>query len=305
MAKDVNFYDSYFSKLYVSIPKNTKLIIENKFNGKSVKVSERGFRILMPWQKAKMIYMGVGNFDYKKEVYEDKDGQDVIIDVAITVKVVDPIKYEHENADVEAELKQKLQSILRALIKNHTYEELSGSRFNLPQSKYDTGVAMPMIASTMRSELLAARQELDLFADRYGLAVISLYSQKVEQTLEMQEAYNKKILADREAIAAKAKVDAELERAKINAEIVKTNAKAEAEAEELKLSARYKAILETIKDLPAEQQAEILKAFAIANNNGNANVFMSVGGDDSVKTGIVSGVAAGTTYENKQSKKQK
>ena len=286
----VDNYAVYTTRLFKVIPKNSALIVRNRFNGKNVKIKDEGFTFLSPFSESKLISLAIRNFDYPKALYEDSNGQDIIFDIAITVKVIKPMEYEFLNTNVEAELKQLLESILRSIIRKYTYEELSKCEFELPE--YKEGVVPLYIDDpiTIEEEFKNARFRLDKFAQKYGLAVINLYGKSIQQTPEIQEAYNKKIIAEREAQASIVAKEAELTRAKIDAEILKTRAEAEALAEQQKVAARYRAILEAIKDLPPEKQAEIVKVFSL-ESKGKANVFMSVDGDESAKSGLVAGAA--------------
>ena len=295
MNEKNNEYEIYTTKLFRVIPKNCALVVRSKFNGANVKaiinddsiggrsVKKAGFTFISPFKESRLVSLAIRNFDYPKQLFEDKDGQDIIVDLAVTVKVIDPIKYLYINTNVEAELKQLIESMMRSLVKKYRYEQLSGSRFTLPDSNTPANNAnLPAI----NEELTKARKELDNFGFKYGLRVVSLYNKSIQQTARVQEAYNKKIIAEREAEAAEIEKQGERRRAEIEAEIIKTKAEAEAEAEKKKLESRYEALISAIKDLPREKQAEILKIFSLG---GNANVFMSVGGDDAVKTGVVAG----------------
>lgn len=274
-------YQIYISKIYRVIPKNHALIVRNKFIGNRVDVKTGGFALISPFHESKLVSLAVRNFDYSKQVFEDKEGQDIIIDLAITVKIVDPVKYEYLNEDTEKELRQLLESIMRALIKKYSYEELRGQRFSLPDSSMNASAL-----TGIQKDLYDIRIELDSFANKYGLAVENLYNKSIQQTEKLQEAYNKRIIAEKEAEAEEIKKLAELKRAKIAAEILDIEATAKAEAKTKEYKAKYGALLEAISSLPKTKQAEILKAFT-AGLEGNANLFMSLNGDNNVNPGIV------------------
>lgn len=297
--EDKRLYEIYTTKIYAVIPKNSVLIDRSKFNGKNVKVKGEGFALLSPFHESKLVSLAIRNFDYPKQMFEDINGQDVIVDLAVTVKVIDAIKFEYVNTSVEAELKQLLESIMRSLIKKHTYEDLTTNRFELPEyNERFTPSSIPN-PSNIDEELINARVRLDDFAARNGLAIVNLYNKSIQQTVAVQEAYNKKVIAEREAQALKIQKEAELERAKIDAEIVKTKADAEAKL----VAMRYRALKNTIKDLPLEKQAEILKIFSL-DSNGKTNVFMSVDGNDSIRTGMATGAAINTVNQNNQSEER-
>lgn len=280
VQKNINPYEVYTTKLYRTIPKNSVLIVRNKFNGKDVEVKEGGFAIIAPWKEAKFVSLAVRNFDYEKQKFEDSLGQDVIIDLAVTVRIVDPIKYEYNSQNVEKELKQLITSSMRILINKFKYEDLKSMRFNVSEYKQSSNgyyknvhisedgrfVGDRLTAPLdFEKELCEIRKRLDEFAFKYGLDVVDLYNKEVQQTEDLQAAFNKQILAENEAKAKLIEKQAEKRRAEIDAEIKTINAKAEAEANKLK----YEAILKVLKDsnMSPEDQARFLQTFMYSNSD--------------------------------------
>lgn len=286
---NVNEYSTYITKLYRTIPKNSALIIRSKYNGKDVQVKTGGFALVAPWKESKLVSLAVKNFDYNKQKIEDHDGMDVIIDLAISVKVVDPIKYEYYHSNIDEELKQLITSSMRILINKNVYSNLKSKRFNISNytcigNKYyknihrnanggNTGNLITLanydseLEYEFDKELCEFSKRLDNFANRYGLKVVDLYNKEVQQTDEMQEAYNKKIIAEKEATAKMIEKDAELKRAEVDAKIIKIKAEAQAEADRV----RYEAILQVLKDsnMSPEEQAKFLQAFMYSGGKDN------------------------------------
>lgn len=277
---NINPYEVYIGKFYRTIPKNCVLIVRNKFNGKDVKVKEGGFTLIAPWCESKLVSLAVRNFDYQKQKFEDSLGQDVIIDLAVSVRIVDPVKYEYNSQNVEQELEQLISSSIRILINKSKYDELKSKRFNVSEymckgniyyknvrrdSKGKFVGAVISSPTEFEKELCEMREKLDEFADKYGLSVVDLYNKEVQQTEDLQAAYNKQILAEKEAKAKLIEKQAEQERAKIDAEIKTIKAEADAKADKLK----YEAILKVLKDsnMSPEDQARFLQAFMYSNAN--------------------------------------
>lgn len=285
----INEYSTYITKLYRTIPKNTALIIRNKYNGSDVKVKTGGFAVVAPWSESKLVSLAVKNFDYDKQKLEDNDGMDVIIDLAISVKVVDPIKYEYYHNNIDEELKQLITSSMRVLINKNVYSNLKSNRFNISNytcfgdkyykdiHKNDEGKEVGTLINPENydnqlelefdKELCEFSKRLDNFADRYGLKVVDLYNKEVQQTDEMQAAYNKKIIAEKEAAAKMIEKDAELKRAEVDAKIIRIKAEAQAEADRV----RYEAILQVLNDsnMSPEEQAKFLQAFMYSGGKDN------------------------------------
>lgn len=312
VESNINSYEVYTTKLYRTIPKNSVLIVRNKFNGKDVEVKEGGFAIIAPWKESKFVSLAVRNFDYPQQKFEDSLGQDVLIDLSVSVKIVDPIKYEYNNENIEQELEQLISSSVRILINKSQYEQLKSKRFNVSEYMYkgnkyyknvhtdingnSLGIVIPF-PTDFEKELCEMRNKLDEFADKYGLAVVDLYNKEVQQTEDIQTAFNKKILAEKEAEAKLIEKKAEQERAKIDAEIKTINAKAEAEANKLK----YEAILKVLKDsnMTPEDQARFLQTFMYSNTNSQ-----NIAGSTAA---AVAGATAGFTsvMTENQTKKRK
>lgn len=324
-----NMFETFVTKFFTRIPKNCSLIKRNRFLGKSVKLKSGNFWISNPLlTEVKLVSHAIRNFDYPAQTFEDIDGQDVVADIAITVKIVDPIKYEYENEDVEVQLKQLLSSIMRTVIARNSYSFLKANRFSLPKSNeyfkkdglyysvkeidedgHVRGALSPVnLLETDTPEqrreklfqisLIEARLELDNFARQYGLSVENLYSQEIQQTAEMQEAYNKVKVAEKEAEAKIIEKDAELELAKKDAEIMSIRSKASSEAEKYKLQL----LVSMLKDskLETAQINEILQAYLYSQNE-KANVFVNAGDNSTAKAGAIAGV----TSENMGNQKRK
>lgn len=315
-TQNIDPYKVYITKVFRVIPQNAVLLTRNKFNGNWIKVKTGGFALISPFSESKLVSLAVRNFDYEKQEFEDRNGLDLTVDLAVTVKIVDPIRYEYKNKNVEAELKQLIDSLMRSLIKKCIYEELSAARIELPSTSIDIGrnnekipkspkeqlhvIKRSSYPKTFSGELLRIRDGLDQFAKRYGLVVIDLYTKSIQQSAAMQEAYNKQVIAKKERAAALIAKEGEKERAMIDAEIAKIKAGTDAYA----IAQRYKSVIERIKNLPRDKQAEILKVFS-ATLNGNPNMFMSLDGGNLTNAGMVGSAVMGQKSNGNNSPKKK
>ena len=312
--KTDNLSDIINDKRFWNIPKNSVLVVTNKYSGKNVEVrgnGEGGWTVIAPWKSGKLVSLAVRNFDYPKETFEDSFGQDVIVDLAITVKIVDPIKYQYNNENPEKELSQLISSCMRVLISQSTYDYLKKNNFSIPNDKeYQinnnfvwmcTGIndadGQPMghqVVDSFELELINIRERLNKFAQKYGLAIEDFYCKSVDQTKDIQETYNKKIKAEKEAEELLIKKESEKKQALIDAEIKKVNAEAAAHAEKVKL----KALLEVMNDtnIPKEDQMMFLQTYMYAKAENNVS---------GVTAAAVAGATLGATTDSFQKTNKK
>ena len=311
----------YITKLYRTIPKNCALIVRNKFNGSKVECKMGGFALIAPWKESKLVSLAIQNINYEKASFDDKEGQQLTVDLALSIKVVDPIKYEYVHKNPEEELKILLYSLVRVLIKKSSYEELSKKHFELPNSNIEddpnilytnggyiykssirqnsNGNSVGTVVSDFDLELYDIRKQLNLFASKYGLAVVSLRNQEVQQSEEMQKAYDEKIEQERKGMAAQEA--ARQRQAKVQIETKTRKMEAENQAEVLKI--KLKAILEATKGMPIEAQERIINTYLI-NEKGSTPIFFS---DNSMtaKTGAVAGVTSNIVSDLESKQKSK
>lgn len=304
----------FYTKIYRVIPKNCVLIIRSKFSGSKVECRPEGHAWVAPWKEAKLISVAEKTIDYPKIEFDDSEGQSVFVDYAITVKIIDSIKYEYAHQDPEQALKILLTSLIRVLMRKSSWEEMAGHQFELNRGGINTDIPVP----EFDDELKYIRKRLDIFKNEYGLAVVSLVSKDIQQSPEMQKAYDEKKRKDKEGEALVAQAKRNKEKAEIDAEIRRTEADAKAyqqqkealvNAQRLKLS--IQAIKQGLDGLPIEQVSRIVSDLAhtylLTNGkNPNTNIFASASNADIFKAAAVNSLPKNEVTEAKgEAPKQK
>ena len=311
-----NPYTTYITKVYRVIPKNCALIVRNKFNGESVKVKTGGFAFIAPWSESKLVSLAIRNIDYEKLEFDEKDNLQITVDVALSVRVVDPIKYEYSHQNIQQELKVRIYSMMRVLVRKASYEELSRKHFELPRndinmdprciyaggkyyysdSKYkdEFGNWKADPITEFDLELYNMRRELNEFASQFGLEVVSLRNKEVQQSREMQEADDR----IRQAEKAGREKEIEAEYARKVAEKRAAAMKIEQEA----YNSQYISLMEALKGAGYSHEDAIKMAQTLMITNGKNNNL--AGATAQTMAGVAAGqVAANEIRNNKQKTK--
>ena len=206
---ELDDYSEYKVKFYRAVPPNTKLVCRNRFTG-NITIKNSGFNITMPWIESKFVSVANRTIDYPKDKYKTIDGLELEIDIAITISVVDPYKYETQNVDPLKELGIITKDILRVFIAGKSEAELVGKKHTMDD--FDIGDAY------------------DVFEDKYGIKVKDVYFKSIELPQSLKDDYEKKLVQERENERAMAEITARKLRAEIEADIKKIEMKATTEA---------------------------------------------------------------------------
>ncbi len=315
----VDVYSVYVKKFFRAIPKNSVLITRDpNFNGNYVKVKKGGFAFVRPWAESKFIYVGIQNRDYEKMEFDDKDSQPVYIDFVLSIRIVDPEKYEYSTENVEDALKARIQSLIGTAVKKATWEELAGKDIKLPKNndikmdprfqlaggvyyyrdsayKNDKGEWKATPVSDFDIELFNIRREIDDFAFKNGIEVVGLYKKEVQQSKEMQEFYNKKLQARLEMEARLIEAQNEKEIAEVKAQTRQIEAQAEADARAKNINS----IIAGMKGMPADKISNAVNSYILTNGANGANIYAAINGSDVVQSGIIGGVTAANEQKQK------
>ena len=307
----------FITKVYRTIPKNCALLIRNKFNGERVRVKTGGFALIAPWCESKLVSLAVKNIDYEELQFDEKEGQQIKVDLALSVRVVDPIKYEYAHQNIEQELKIRVYSMMRVLVRQATFEELSNRHFELPKSSNPAMNPNYIVAggatyyknsarkdadgdwtgdeiSSFDQELLEIRRELDEFAEEYGLEVVSLRNKEVQQSEELQKAYDEQVRRRRE-MQAKLE-EAQIENQKVDIEVKMAKKRQDAYTDQF-ISMYERAKESGMSDTDI---MKLLQTYIVANGQGN-NI---AGATASTMAGVAAGQVAANEI-NKNNNKQK
>ena len=313
-----DLFKVYITKLYRTIPKNCALITRNKFNGQRVKVKSGGFALVAPWCESKLVSLAIWNIDYEEMKFDESQGQQITVDLALSVRIVDPIKYEYAHQNIDQELKTKIYSMMRVLIKKSTFEDLSQKNFELPKNSdpamnpnyvcangtyyYKNGahieadgdwVATPV--DEFELGLLEMRRELDNFAEDYGLEIVSLRNKQVQQSDEMQKAYDERARRRQE-------MQAKLEEAKIENEKVDTEVEITKKRQNA-FTDQFFSMYRRAKDEGMSEQEimELLHTYIVANGKGS-NI---AGATAQTMAGVAAGQVAANEINNNNNNRQK
>lgn len=209
-------FGTYEKKVFNKVPNKYVLMVRNVLDG-DISIKGEGLRVAMPLiTESRLVFKGEKSIDYPNFVFETKGGFEVTIDLAVTFKIVNPEKALYEHEDVFQELYLRLRNILTPLFKQLDYEEIA--RLDLNDVSKLGGI-VPL------------KKEMDILKDKYGLEIVSLLKKSVDQDKETNEAFRKRILAEKEKEATMIKADAELYRIQKEADANLYKAKAEVEVE--------------------------------------------------------------------------
>lgn len=199
-----------------------------------------------------------------------------------------------------------------------TWEELSQRHFELPKNnikmdprfkygggnyyyrdtvyKDDNGKWHGDKISDFELELFKIREELDEFADEYGLEVVSLRNKEVQQSEEMQKAYDRITKAKREGEARKTE-----------AEYAKDVALKEAETMKIRQEAYNSQFISLMKNLKesgysTEDAIRMAQTLMITNGNNGNNI---PGATAQTMAGVAAGQVAANEIRNDNKQKSK
>lgn len=271
-------YAEYKVGFYRVVPENCVLISVNRFTGKVINRGGAGFKLMPPFITKSILVSTVDRtIDYDKISYLTQDGIMANFDIALVVKITDPVKYITSGKQQLDQLKVITNRLLRIYAKNRDYDVLSQGACKL--SDFDP------------------KNELKAFKDNYGIEINKVIFKEVTLPKDLQRAYDNRKMEEENKKAQKIRLDAEKDKAETEAEILKIKAQAEAESIRIKETAAAEVYVKKMEQLilalrknniPDEGIAEYLKTI-IVSEKGNA-IFM--GGNDQSST-IAKGVAAG------------
>ena len=318
----VDVYSVYVKKFYRAIPKESVLITrDTTLNGNYVKVKRGGFAFVRPWAESKFIKINVQNRDYPKMEFDDKAGQKIFYDFFFEMKIIDPIKFEYANEDVEKVMKTKIQSLIGTALRKADWEELSAKDIKLPNTsdinsdasvtfvggkwykrdsfyKDDDGKWCGKELTEFDIEMYHVKKELEDTLEEYGIEVVSLYKKDVQQSEKMQEYYHKKKKKEIEMDAALIEAKQKREIAKVNAETRKIDAQAESDARKINI----KGIVDGMSGMSDKAKSSAVDSYILTNGSNNANIYAAINSNsnnDSIQSGIVGGITASNEQKRK------
>lgn len=264
---DISDYTEYKVGLYRSVPDNCNLVTINNFTGKIVNRGGRGFKLTLPWITKSILVPAIDRvIDYPSGNYLTLDHITAGIDIAIGVRIEDPVKYVNSGKYQLEQLAVLVQSLLRMYVQSLEFASIS--KGNCPVSVFDNG------------------KRLKTFCDDYGIKVTKVIFKEVKLPQELQKQYD-------DVIEAKKKREKQL----VELNIRKDEAIARKEIADIDADIyimKYEKLIRYLKSegVPSEGIADLIKTQMISEN---ANASFFVGENDAAKN-IAAGVAAGNGY---------
>lgn len=275
-------YIKYKVGMIRTVPENCCLVRVNRFTGKMTNKGGRGLKFMLPFISKSILVPTIDrSIDYKKIEYLTHDNIMANVDMALNLKIVDPVKYMMEGRHQLNQLSILTQSLLRVYIQHRNFDNISSGVCSL--TEFDP------------------RKEYETFEKNYGIKINRVLLKEVKLPKHLEKLYNDKVEEQKKKEAQREKLDAMKEEAEREAEIIKIKADAEAEKikkiEQAKAEAYFNKMKEFVtylqkNGIPADSIADLLKTQLVSENK-NSQFFM--GGNDYTRN-----TAAAISAANKQ-----
>ncbi len=274
-ARNPDDYKKYMIRVFKTVPMNSALVCENVFTGKA-KSFGSGFKIIAPWNRSKLMYVGDTQIDYPTHKYLSHDGIQMAVDYTLNLRIINPVKFEFNNQDALLALNQLTEDLMRVFVANHDCDNLFGKSFSIIE--IDPG------------------KRYERFAKKYGLLCFDiLFKCDIPQSLK--DDYEKRVAQQRanesELLAAQNRLDV----ARLDAQIKDVTAEAEAsavekvgEAKARVYASKIQLLFESLRDYGL-REVDLETVRSILLTDSNANVFATFGSGDIAK--LSAGIAAG------------
>ena len=247
------------NKVVERVPSGYAVVVEGLTGKLSVKGP--GIQVFFPWDKRTLVCTSSLAMDYTKEKYKSLEEYEIIVDTAISYKIVDPLKY-HVEKEAIKQLNILMSSIMRRLISQQSYTTVADLKVVIDENNEKFGwIAL----------------ELAEFESKYGIKVEKFIIQKAELTEDLKKSKEEDAL-----VSAKNKRDisvAETEKtiAGIKAETSKIEEMTKVEIE----SQKIEQIMQKIGGLDSPEKLKLLRDILIGataqytiveSNSNNANI---------------------------------
>lgn len=278
-------YQNYKVRIFTSVPENTVLLCKNKITGRYYTLGS-GFKIVAPWVETKFVSLATKPIDYPKEVYKTSDGIEVTVDLAISVKITDAVKFERDSQAPLTELGVVAKDLMRIYIAQKEADEIYTTR--VTKSNLDP------------------ENRLAEFEEKTGLKVEKIYLKNIELPRSIVDDYEKKKEAEKKRDIAKIEAEEQEIRANANAKVTRIEGEAHAAVKAKEID--Y--IVETLiaKGLTKNQIIDYMAKtiFAkegtqvIANLNGNPVDSANIGAMSAVANTLIKNTEENNTIENNE-----
>ena len=243
-----------FAGVFVNVPVDARLVCENKITG-STKIKRPGLHFITPWNKKTLVWTGNTSFSCKFDnpLHNSEEWELTVKPVVVTYHVRKGKKASDDKTGIEKfyeqqealkNVKEAMDSLIVAIVKNSKYDRLKGLQLDIGfiKNKGKNGYL-----NDLENEIL---YRIDSLSKEYGIAIDSIKFGDVDKP---------KVITEAKAEQEKQRIENETNLAKaINDRKI---AELNAEADAIVSSVDYKLLYEFAKEtkLNTEQITDILK----------------------------------------------
>ena len=245
-------YIEYKARIFKAVPENCVLVKKNRFTGevkisgdafdikipflqKTIKILDRkksGLKISNPLFTKSMLLSTVDRtIDYEKITYKTLDGVMADVDIAAVIKITDPKKFVLGGKEQLDQLNIVIKQLLRIYIATKDFDDLAVGECQLRE--FDR------------------RGRLTEFEDLYGIRVNKVIFKEVRLPERLQKLYNDRVEEKQKRQAQLEKLQAEKDKAEMEAQILSITSQAEAE--------KIKIVENVKKDIQINKTAELVE----------------------------------------------
>lgn len=229
-------YKGFKFKLFRVVPENVAVIRKGWITGR-ITVKGSGLRFF-PWYDTKLISVASKNIDFPPEEFKTNDGIMVKIDIAATIKVVDPYKFETRGLNPLQELAVVTKSVIRNFVESLDAKDLTKDIKKLDSIYQD--------------------RRFIRFEHKYGIRITDIQFENIELPNSLKADYEKTLMQENENKRRIAEAEANKKIADLEAEKIKIKGAAEAEARA------------QLQNIPLEQLFSLLEKSGMTNEQINS-----------------------------------
>lgn len=280
---DLISYKGCTLKFWRSVPQNFRLVKVNIFTKKVIAKDGFGFKFAAPlFTRTILVPITAGTKRFNSLQCTTSDGIDIKIDLAVVMRITDPAKYMDQGKTQLEQLTALINRLLRVYTASREFDQILPNECQI--NEFDP------------NGLLAT------FEAQNGIHIEHTIFEKVELPERLKKLYNDQAEERQRRRAQAERLQAEREKALVDAEITKINAEAEAKkikiTEEAKSEAYVKRMEQLVnmligKGIPVEKIVEHINTI-IASEKGNT-IFMNSG------NGMANDIAMGGIAANRVS----
>lgn len=273
ISEDLSDYTVYKAGMFRSVPANCYLVSVNVFTGNVVNLGGQGLKFTIPVLTKTILVPNIDRtIDYPKADYLTSDHITAGVDIALSVRIVDPVKYVNKGKHQLEQLNHLTQSLLRVYIQRFKFESLSSGVCKL--NEFDPN------------------NDFRTFEDEYGIKINRVILKEIKLPADLQKQYDDVIEANKKK-----------ERQRIELEIKKEEARAKKEIALIEAEMylmKFKELVTYLKEqgLLNDEITEVIK-MQMMSENQNASFFV---GGNGMSQNIAAGVAAGNGYTRTRTK---